>query len=71
LVSSGRYIAFHNARPRAFICSTLEGEGNLVGFVFKEDAIDEGSSARKAFSMLMVRGIYQVVRLLLDLYVVG
>jgi hypothetical protein len=35
----------------------LEGSGKRVGFVFNEDAIDEGSSARKAFNMLIVRGI--------------
>ena len=50
-------MASQRARPRLFMCSMLEGSGKRVGLVFREDAIDEGSSARKAFNMLMVRGI--------------
>jgi hypothetical protein len=39
----------------------FDGSGCRDGFVLSEDAIDEGSSARKALSMLMVRGIYAAV----------
>ena len=50
-------MASQRARPRVFICEILEGSGNRVGFVFRDDAILEGSEARKALSMLIVRGI--------------
>lgn len=50
-------MASQSARPRVDIDSTLFGDGKRVGLVFNEEATDEGRSARKALSMLIVRGI--------------
>jgi hypothetical protein len=58
LVSRGRYIASQSSRPRVFVDSIFEASGLRDGLVLSEDAIDEGSSARKALSMLIVRGIW-------------
>ena len=55
-------MAFQRARPRVLMDSMFWGEGKRVGFVFRDCAIEEGRSARKAFSMLIVRGILRVVR---------
>jgi len=52
----GRYIESHSAIPRVFIESTLDCVGRREGAVFSDETTDEGSDARKALSILMVRG---------------
>ena len=50
-------MASQRARPRVFVSVMLSGEGMRVGVVFREEEIEGGRLARKALSMLIVRGI--------------
>lgn len=50
-------MASQRARPRVFVSMMFCGEGERVGVVFREDTIVGGREARKALSMLIVRGI--------------